>query len=308
MLNERLSFGLTPEQENDYRQTSLPTDVKQARIGILLILVPILVYIFSDYQFFGNSLEFYALAILRASLAIYGWFLLSSLARVADRRSFDRSVTAWLAVAIAVNLAINLTRPENYVVHVIVVAVFVFIIYLLIPNRFVNQVVLASVLTVGEFLLIVFVSRPAIQILVPVLFGLIFICFIAFTGSWQLHYQRRKGFLTINERKRAEDALKEEKDWLLSLLNGISDEVWFADARGNFILTNPSAAKEYGLLPGSSRIDVKKMAAGLQFLNDDDTPLPAKDAPSIRALSGETVKDQIEMVRPKAGGSLGTGR
>jgi PAS domain S-box-containing protein len=304
MLNERLSLGLTPEQENDYRQTSLPIDVKQARIGTLLILVPILIYVFSDYQFFGNSLEFYALAAMRASLAIYGWWLLSYLARVRDRLSYDRSVTAWLAVAIVVNLAINFTRPENYVVHVIVVAVFVFIIYLVIPNRLANQVVLTSALTAGEFLLIFFMTRPSMLILVPVLFSLIFTCFIAFTSSWQLHYQRRKGFIEISDRKKAEDALKEEKDRLLSLLNSISDEVWFADLKGNFVLTNPSAAKEFGLKPESNNVAVKKMAASLEFFGIDGSPRPVEEAPTLRALKGETVKNQIELVRTPARGEL----
>lgn len=113
MLHEVRSFGLSAEQERSFRQYSLPSDIRQARIGILLIFVPIMVYVFNDYQFFGDSAGFYWLAILRTGLGIYSVGLLYILVRSADHLSYDKSITAWLTVSMVVNLIINLTRPRT---------------------------------------------------------------------------------------------------------------------------------------------------------------------------------------------------
>lgn len=40
LLRDRLTFGITPEQEDAFRKDGLRTDIKLARIGILLIFVP----------------------------------------------------------------------------------------------------------------------------------------------------------------------------------------------------------------------------------------------------------------------------
>ena len=115
LLRDRLAFGITPEQEDAFRKDGLRTDIKLARIGILLIFVPILVYVFNDYQFFGTSSEFFGLVALRGGLAVCSIALLYYLDKISDYRTYDRYLTAWLIVAIVSNLLINLTRPENYV-------------------------------------------------------------------------------------------------------------------------------------------------------------------------------------------------
>ncbi len=304
LLRDRLTFGITPEQEDAFRKDGLRTDIKLARIGILLIFVPILVYVFNDYQFFGTSSEFFGLVALRGGLAVCSIALLYYLDKISDYRTYDRYLTAWLIVAIVSNLLINLTRPENYVVHVIVVTVFVFIIYLILPNRFEFQIVLTATLSLGESLIIIFSTRPSITDLFPVLVSLAFVFFIAFISSWELHDQRRRAFLEIVDRSKAELALTREKDRLTSLVNSISDEVWFADPDGNFTLTNPSAAREFMLGKASDGVTVQQMASDLEVLRIDGSPRPMEEAPPLKALKGEVVKGQEEMVRTPANGEL----
>jgi PAS domain S-box-containing protein len=110
--------------------------------------------------------------------------------------------------------------------------------------------------------------------------------------------------LDITEIKRAQKEVQEERDRLSSLINSISDEVWFADTQGNFTLTNPSAVKEFGLDEMRDGVDVETLALGLEIYQPDGIVRPLEDAPPLRALKGEVVKNQEEVVRTPAKGEI----
>ena len=151
---------LTPEQEDRFRQTHLRADVSQARICILLFLVPIVGFLFNDYKFFGLSHEFYGLLAMRAALAIFSaWTLLRFRTRT-DYRSFDRYAVAWAVVLTAFVIVVDATRPSSYLGHAILVVVTIFVFCLAFPNPFIIQIILSSVLTVGESVIIL-VAAPA---------------------------------------------------------------------------------------------------------------------------------------------------
>ena len=114
----------------------------------------------------------------------------------------------------------------------------------------------------------------------------------------------------ITERKRAEEEIRtlfrtvrEEKDRLSSLLRSITDEVWFADVDGRFTLANPAAGRAFDLADVDN-LDVEKFAASLEVCRPDGTPRPAEEAPPLRALRGEIVTNQDEIIRTPATGKL----
>ena len=114
----------------------------------------------------------------------------------------------------------------------------------------------------------------------------------------------------ITERKQAEeerlrllDVVAQEKDQLSALVNSITDEIWFVDTEGGVTLTNPSVAREFGLsLPDAT--DVKQLAESLEVLRQDRNPRPVEEAPPLRALRGEVVRNLEETVRTPATGEL----
>jgi PAS domain S-box-containing protein len=113
----------------------------------------------------------------------------------------------------------------------------------------------------------------------------------------------------ITERKQAEERIErlfsevtKEKDRLSALINSISDEIWFADTSKSFVLANPSALWEFGLK--SEHLDVEKFALALEVFRPDGSPRPVEEAPSLRALSGEIIKNQEEIVRTPGSGEL----
>jgi PAS domain S-box-containing protein len=107
----------------------------------------------------------------------------------------------------------------------------------------------------------------------------------------------------VTERKQVEETLQEERDRLAALVNSVRDEIWFADPSGQFTLVNPSGSREFDLETNAAP-DVRQFAASLEVFHPDGTPRPIEEAPPLRALRGEVVTDQQEMVRRPATGEL----
>jgi PAS domain S-box-containing protein len=90
---------------------------------------------------------------------------------------------------------------------------------------------------------------------------------------------------------------------LSTILNSMQDEVWFFDQDGKLLLVNRAVVEEFG--PGIVKEkDVQKIAASYEVYRPDGTLRPADEAPPLRALRGETVIKQEEIVRTSVSGEL----
>jgi len=98
-------------------------------------------------------------------------------------------------------------------------------------------------------------------------------------------------------------AVREEKDRLSALMNSIQDEIWFTDTDKKVALANPSALPEFGF-EAAGDIHGEKLASSLEVYRPDRTPRPADEAPPLRALNGEVVKNEEEIIRTPATGEL----
>lgn len=100
----------------------------------------------------------------------------------------------------------------------------------------------------------------------------------------------------------ADKAMKLAGVQLAALIESMDDEVWFADKQGNMILANSLAHRQFRL--GEEEIGVEALAASIEVLRPDGTPRPIEEAPPLRALAGETVIRQEEIVRIPQTGEL----
>jgi len=98
-------------------------------------------------------------------------------------------------------------------------------------------------------------------------------------------------------------AVTVEKEKLACLISSIADEVWFADTSRKFTLANPSAVREFGL-KSAEDFDVEKLAASLEVLRADGSPRPVEEAPPLRALAGEVIRGEEEIIRSPGTGQL----
>ena len=148
MLWRGPTFGLTQEEEDRYRTSSLAADVAQVRVVIPHILVVVLVFAANDYAFLGLSWPFYGLSILRLALVAAGIVLLRRLRSLASYRSYDRALLAWSSGFVLVLGMASASRPPSFVAHTIVAAVAVLVTLLAIPNRFDYQIAVSVVIVV----------------------------------------------------------------------------------------------------------------------------------------------------------------
>ncbi|HEV8444294.1 MAG TPA: response regulator [Steroidobacteraceae bacterium] len=109
----------------------------------------------------------------------------------------------------------------------------------------------------------------------------------------------RTGALREVERRfRAESA---EREWLTAVLNSMTDEVYFTDTQERYTYANPAALREFGNenLSGARVVDV---IGRLDVLRTDGSPRPVSEAPPLRALRGEVIRDEEQIVRtPRTG-------
>ena len=90
---------------------------------------------------------------------------------------------------------------------------------------------------------------------------------------------------------------------LAALIESIPDEVWFADDQGRFTLVNPSALREFGM-SAPALAGVEDLAKSLEVFRADGSPRPVEEAPLLRALAGETLRSEEEIIRTPVHGEL----
>jgi PAS domain-containing protein len=103
------------------------------------------------------------------------------------------------------------------------------------------------------------------------------------------------------EVRRLLEVNRAEREWLMAVLNSMTEEVYFADAQQRYTYANPAALREFGhdKLAG---IGIEQIVSRLEVLRPDGTPRPFAEAPPVRALAGEIVRDEEQIVRiPRTG-------
>ena len=90
---------------------------------------------------------------------------------------------------------------------------------------------------------------------------------------------------------------------LAALIDNIPDEIWFADSQQRFTLANASALREFHS-DTSPLVDVEELLKRLEVYRADGSPRPVEEAPPLRALRGETLRDLEEIVRTPLNGEL----
>ncbi len=193
------------ETKAEFRQFFFSSDVSQARVVIVLLALTIALFLISDYMFFGFSLVFYALVALRIGLVAYCGYQFAHVEGVQNFRSYDRSMLLYLMVISGSILLVNATRPQNFLPHIIVLDVAIFVYYLVLPTRFSFQFLPSVFFSLGEVALIVVTYQ---SFMAPALFtallSLFFANVVAALASLQLHSYRWRIFQSFLERKETE--------------------------------------------------------------------------------------------------------
>jgi PAS domain S-box-containing protein len=97
------------------------------------------------------------------------------------------------------------------------------------------------------------------------------------------------------------EAVESERKWLSQVLDSIADEVYFADTHGCYTYANPAALTEFGHGSVAGK-KVEDVVRNLTVLRADGSPRPLREAPPLRALRGEVVRGEEQIVlTPRSG-------
>ncbi|MDE2449046.1 MAG: PAS domain S-box protein, partial [Gammaproteobacteria bacterium] len=101
--------------------------------------------------------------------------------------------------------------------------------------------------------------------------------------------------------RRLLEANRAEREWLSAVLNSMTEEVYFADLQHRYTYANPAAMREFGH-DKVAGLAIEKVVSQIEVLRADGTPRPFSEAPPLRALGGEVVRDEEQIVRiPRTG-------
>jgi signal transduction histidine kinase len=219
MFGKLRSPKLSRVQEEGCRQFYLHTDISRAKLGLLLFAIPVTAFVFNDYEFFKLTWAFFGVVALRLCLLAGAGLMFIHLSKVNNYRSYDRTVFFGSILLLIGGGVINATRPQNFIVQVIITGMTVFVWYLVVPNRFLYQFLLATTASVGEVLIVVvFLQASDIPTLFTVLLSLAFANIIGILSAWQFHAYRRLGYQDFVERTELQDALEQHTKHLEQLV------------------------------------------------------------------------------------------
>ncbi len=96
-----------------------------------------------------------------------------------------------------------------------------------------------------------------------------------------------------------------EKEWLVAVLDSMNEEVYFTDTNEKYTYANPAAMREFGQAKIEG-VPVEDLLSQLEILRIDGTPRPAEESPPLRALKGEVIRGEEQLVRTPRTGELRT--
>jgi PAS domain S-box-containing protein len=250
---------LLPEIRDRYQQSNLAADIKQVKLGILLLTIPLVLFFYNDYLFFSLSFEFYLLTALRLGLIIYTVVFYEYLSRIKTSHQYFRSAFAWGLAGAAFQLAVNSSRPESFLFHVIMVIILIFANCLVIPQTFIRRLILSLTLTVGELAIIVIrIPSIAATALFSVIFTLVIANIIGLSMSRLMESYRVKAF--VNHEELAENEKKYRE-----LADSLPEIVFEANDKGSLTFVNRKALEIL-----SYTLDEIKQMNFSQFLDVQD--------------------------------------
>lgn len=100
------------------------------------------------------------------------------------------------------------------------------------------------------------------------------------------------------ERENLLTHLSEERDKLQTLINSITDEIWFCDAEGRLALTNTAASQGVGLnLEPYLFRPLTECLSALKIYTVEGERRPVAEAPLLRSLRGDLLEKVEEVIR-----------
>ena len=193
VISEAKNVLLSIEKDTDtlIEQFYFKNDINVTRNVIAFISLVLGLFTISDFLIFQFSSIFLVLVAIRFSLIFFSVLILRYFSRLHDFKLYDELCLVWMTTISLGILAINASRPQNFLPQIIILDVGILVAYLIIPTRFVYQAIPASIFSIGELTLLVIAFGPGILTgIATTIFSILFSNIIGVVTSWQIHSYR----------------------------------------------------------------------------------------------------------------------
>jgi hypothetical protein len=217
--NDAISFWGTfasSDTEEAYRVWQLRDDTRRIRFTIGVTIPTLLVFLVTDYHFFGATAQFYWLVCARLFFTVASLLVMLRLDGDFDPLQLNRLVLGWDIMAAILVVYIASTRPANFTQHAVINVLTILLTYVLIPLPVLLQIIPAGIVSLGLIFLGIFIQPwPDEPVVLNVLMSILIANFIGAETSRELNRWKRRQFLALARetdlRKSLEHALAEIK-------------------------------------------------------------------------------------------------
>ena len=184
-------LSINKDTETQYREFYFKNDINVTRNVIAFISIIIGLFVISDFLIFHLSLTFFVLVAIRISLIFFSVFIFKYFSHLNDYNLYDKLCIFWMTMLSVGILAINVSRPQNFLPQIVILDVGILVAYLIIPTRFVYQAIPASIFSIGELIILLYAFGPGIFVgIATTIFSILFSNIIGAVTSWQIHSYR----------------------------------------------------------------------------------------------------------------------
>ena len=184
-------LSIKKDTETPYRQFYFKNDIKVTRNVITFISLIFALFTISDFLIFNFASIFFVLVAIRTSLILFSLFIIKYVSHLSDYKLYDGACIFWTTTISIGILAINSSRPQNFLPQIVILDIGVLVAYLILPTRFVYQAIPASIFSIGELILLLIVFGPGILVgIATTILSILFSNIIGAVTSWQIHSYR----------------------------------------------------------------------------------------------------------------------
>lgn len=180
--------------EHTYRQYYQRQDGLQAIIAIIIASIAVVLYLSSDYQLFGNSLQFQKLVVVRAITVVLSVISLIAVIKYKEERARDLILFVWVIILCTAESYFAYTRPMKYGYSLSIDVALLVCIYGFLPNRFILQLIAAVYFSSATlYLYLNFKEHTPISAR-AVWASFLFANMCGFWICWRSHTERRRQY------------------------------------------------------------------------------------------------------------------
>ncbi|OUR93556.1 hypothetical protein A9Q84_18995 [Halobacteriovorax marinus] len=214
------------EDELEFRLANIHHYQYPSIPGILLMIIPTLFFLRSDYILFGDTIQFYQLLTCRFVFVAFSLVISWGVYKATSPNVHDRLLGSYFFFLVVLVLFITSTRPPHYTQHTIINAFIILTFYFVFITSLKNQFLAATTFTIGYICIIYLKKFQFSELGSSVTYLTFFLSnVLGFYISKRMNGFRRKEFRFFKLQEKLVVELKHANEYKIKMFSIISHDL-----------------------------------------------------------------------------------